>query len=256
MAIARRLGQNRRILIVDANLPAADRGCASLVEEGYDATFMRCDMTSAADIDQLRLQVDANGGMSALVIVAGLSPVYGDFDRIVSVNLQGPALVCQALQSNAKPGSAAILIASMAPHLTGLPDAEVEQVLSNPTAPELSANLRRALGPTNATPQMGYVWSKYGLLMLARSQAAAWGQRGARIVTLSPGMIATPMGDAEFARSEGKRQMFVLSPLSRQGSMLEIADAVEFLASNRASFISGTDLLVDGGLSATIRERQ
>ena len=99
---------------------------------------------------------------------------------------------------------------------------------------------------------MGYSFAKYGLLLYARRHAAAWGARGARIVSLSPGMIATPMGAREFAANAHKRKMFEASPLKREGTMLEVADAVEFLASDRASFISGTDLLIDGGLTGAL----
>jgi NAD(P)-dependent dehydrogenase (short-subunit alcohol dehydrogenase family) len=96
------------------------------------------------------------------------------------------------------------------------------------------------------------MYTKWGILAYARNQAAAWGARGARIVSLSPGLIATTMGALEFEKSPGKRALYEKSPLAREGTMLEIADAVEFLASERASFISGTDLLVDGGLSGTM----
>jgi NAD(P)-dependent dehydrogenase (short-subunit alcohol dehydrogenase family) len=82
-----------------------------------------------------------------------------------------------------------------------------------------------------------------------------WGDRGARIVSLSPGLIATTMGALEFANSPQKRQLYEQTPLQREGTMVEIADAVEFLTSDRASFISGTDLLVDGGIAAAIHNK-
>lgn len=124
-------------------------------------------------------------------------------------------------------------------------------MLAQPNAPDLAERLAAVLGD-DATSAMAYTHSKHGLLLYARRQAAAWGARGARIVTLSPGLIASPQGALEFAQSEGKRRMFAASPLQREGTMLEIADAVDFLASPRASFISGTDLLVDGGLAGTL----
>ena len=89
---------------------------------------------------------------------------------------------------------------------------------------------------------------------MCRRRAAAWGARGARIVSLSPGLIATPMGALEFAAQPAKRALLPLTPLQREGTMVEIADAVDFLVSDRASFITGTDLLVDGGIHAALRE--
>jgi NAD(P)-dependent dehydrogenase (short-subunit alcohol dehydrogenase family) len=184
--------------------------------------------------------------------VAGLSPSANDFHLIVRVNLLGAALVADALLPLAGQGSAAILIASMAAH--GLPpSAPVLDVLREPAAPDLAERLVDVIGPEQANPGMAYMYSKQGLLLYARRNAAAWGAKGARIVSLSPGMIATPMGAREFEASEHKRKMFEASPLAREGTMLEIADAVEFLASDRASFISGTDLLVDGGLTAALQ---
>jgi NAD(P)-dependent dehydrogenase (short-subunit alcohol dehydrogenase family) len=99
---------------------------------------------------------------------------------------------------------------------------------------------------------MAYTLSKYGLISYCRREAAAWGERGARIVSLSPGLIATPQGAREFERSVSKVRLYEQTPLRREGTMLEIADAIEFLASDKASFISGTDLLVDGGLYAAL----
>ena len=98
-----------------------------------------------------------------------------------------------------------------------------------------------------------YQLSKAALVRMCRDRAAAWGARGARIVSLSPGLIATPMGALEFAAQPEKRRLLPLTPLGREGTMVEIADAVEFLLSDRASFITGIDLLVDGGISTVLR---
>ena len=125
-------------------------------------------------------------------------------------------------------------------------------MLRDPAAPDLAERLAAVIGAEAATPQMAYVYSKWGILSYARKQAARWGEQGARIVSLSPGLIATSQGALEFEKSAGKRAMYDRTPLLREGTMLEIADAVEFLASARASFISGTDLLVDGGLAGTL----
>jgi NAD(P)-dependent dehydrogenase (short-subunit alcohol dehydrogenase family) len=175
----------------------------------------------------------------------------GDFHTIMGVNLRGVALVAEALLPLARQGAAAILISSLAAH-NFRPSDEAIAILREPAAPELAERLAGVLGPDRASSAMAYVYSKWGVMAYARRNAAIWGARGARIVSLSPGMIATTMGALEFEKSEHKRKMFERTPLAREGTMLEIADAVEFLASDRASFISGTDLLVDGGLAGTL----
>ena len=125
-------------------------------------------------------------------------------------------------------------------------------MLQDPAAPDLAERLAAVIGAQAATPQMAYVYSKWGILSYARKRSRDWGAKGARIVSLSPGLIATSQGALEFEKSPGKRAMYETTPLAREGTKLEIADAVEFLASERASFISGTDLLVDGGLAGAL----
>jgi NAD(P)-dependent dehydrogenase (short-subunit alcohol dehydrogenase family) len=254
-ALARRLAQRHRILIADIDEVKAAAAARLLREEGADAQSIGCDVTEPASVANLAERVSQNGGLGVLTHVAGLSPSAGDFDRIVRVNLTGPALVAAALLPQARQGSVAILIASLAAHnFNG--DPAVRCVLDDPASTDLADRLRDSLGAGNATPASAYVCSKYGLLAYARRHAADWGARGARIVSLSPGMIATPMGAKEFEHSEGKRQLFALTPLKREGTLHEIADAVEFLASDRASFITGTDLLVDGGLAGATSQDQ
>ncbi len=251
MAVARRLAQRHRVLLADIDGERAAAQVAAMRGEGCDAAAIACDVTNSAAVRAMASAVAEKGGLAVLAHVAGLSPSLGDFRTIMRVNLTGVALVAEALLPLARQGSAAILIASLAAHNFRPPD-EIVAILHQPSAPDLAERLAAALGPEGATPQMAYVHAKWGILAYARRNAAAWGQRGARIVSLSPGLIATTQGALEFEKSEGKRRMFELSPLKREGTMLEIADAVEFLASPRASFISGTDLLVDGGLAGVM----
>lgn len=251
LAAARRLSQRHRMLIADIDGAKAEAAAEALRNEGGDARGMACDITDPPAVAALAKVVADLGGIRVLAHVAGLSPSMADFATIIEVNLIGAVRVAEALLPLATRGAAAILISSLAGH-NCRPSAAVEALLRQPGDPELAAKLAAALGPEQATPQFGYPLSKHALMAYCRRSAAAWGQRGARIVSLSPGLIATPMGALEFEKSPGKRKLFERSPLKREGTMLEIADAIEFLASDRASFISGTDLLVDGGLAGTL----
>ena len=251
MAVARRLSQRHRMLIADIDSVRVETAASNLRSEGGDATPFKCDVTSPTAVAALSDKVKELGGFQALVHVAGLSPSASDFTTIVRVNLTGPALVAEALLPLASIGAAAILIASLAAH-GFTPSKEVEAALAEPTRPDLSARLVAVIGADQATPQRAYQLSKYGLVTYARRACGIWAERGARIVSVSPGLIATPMGAVEFEHSPRKHQMLARTPLQREGTMLEIADAVEFLASDRASFISGIDLLVDGGLAAVL----
>jgi NAD(P)-dependent dehydrogenase (short-subunit alcohol dehydrogenase family) len=253
MAIARRLAQQHRVLLADINAPHVEASVHAMRSEGCDASGIVCDVTDPLSVEALAAAVAKKGGLGALAHVAGLSPSLGDFRSILRVNLRGAALVAGALLPLARHGSAAVLIASLAAH-NFTPSNDIAEILSDPAADDLVERLETALGAGNATPQMAYTYSKWAVLSFVRRNASNWGARGARIVSLSPGLIATTQGALEFRNSEGKRRMFQLSPLEREGTMLEIADAVEFLVSSRASFISGTDLLVDGGLGAALAQ--
>jgi len=130
----------------------------------------------------------------------------------------------------------------------------LSRALARLLAPDFVARVSESVGG-GLTPALAYQLSKAALVRMCQQRARAWGARGARIVSLSPGLIATPMGALEFEAQPAKRQLFQLTPLGREGTMVEIADAVEFLISDRASFITGTDLLVDGGVAAAARQQ-
>lgn len=250
-ATARRLSQRHRVLVVDIDAERAERTADALRHEGGDATGVACDITDPTAVSSLVERVREHRGFRVLAHVAGLSPSAGDFRSILTVNLIGAVAVAAGLLPLAEPGAAGILISSLAAH-NFRPAADVEDLLRRPDAANLVDALIAALGEEQATPQMAYVLSKYALMAYCRRQAVAWGERSARIVSLSPGLIATPMGAREFANSPTKIRLYEKSPLKREGTMLEICDAIEFLASDKASFISGTDLLVDGGLAGAL----
>jgi NAD(P)-dependent dehydrogenase (short-subunit alcohol dehydrogenase family) len=250
MAVARRLSDRRRVLLVDIDAGRAEAGADDLRRGGGDARGVACDVADPASVAALARTVADQGGFQVLAHVAALAPATAGFDQIIRVNLTGAALVADALRPLAQVGTAAILVSSVAGHNVRLAAAADDLLLGSPTDPALVEKLTAVLTPEEVRPSYGYILSKYAVIAYCRRQATAWGERGARIVSLSPGLIATPMGAATYEKFPEKMRLFERTPLKREGTMLEIADAVEFLASDRASFISGTDLLVDGGLTA------
>jgi NAD(P)-dependent dehydrogenase (short-subunit alcohol dehydrogenase family) len=251
MAIARRLGNSFRVLLADRDAAHLDRQVARLRAEGHDARGAVCDVVDRDAVRALAAAAATAGPVRALVHVVGLSPSMADADTILRVNLVGPALVADAFVHLAETGTAAVFIASLAGH-TPVTPAEMA-ALDDPLAADFPAAVVAAVGAA-ITPARAYQLSKAALIRMCVRRAASWGERGARIVSLSPGLIATPMGALEFAAQPEKHRLLPLTPLGREGTMVEIADAVEFLVSNRASFITGTDLLVDGGIAAALRD--
>jgi NAD(P)-dependent dehydrogenase (short-subunit alcohol dehydrogenase family) len=248
VAVARRLGQRYRLLLTDINAERLESAAKTLRDEGSHVAMAVCDITDAVSVLQLAQTAAQQGPLRVLAHVAGLSPSMADWRTIMRVNLLGARLMADAMLPLAQAGTAAIFIGSLAAHLM-TPSAQVLEALANPLAADFLDRLRAAHGDELPTT-MSYVYSKNELVRMCKREAAAWGRRRARIVSLSPGLIATPMGELEFKNQPAKFDMLEKTPLQRQGGMLEIADAVEFLASDRASFISGIDLLVDGGLHA------
>jgi NAD(P)-dependent dehydrogenase (short-subunit alcohol dehydrogenase family) len=249
IAVARRLGQHYRVLLADINAEHVERTAATLCDEGHDAISAVCDVTSALSVAALRDLALKHGPLRVLANVVGLAPVSGDWRAIMRVNLVGATQVADAMLSLAGQGTAAIFIGSNAGYMH-LPDGDITALMDEPLAPDFMARLENRLGDT-ASPLLAYCHSKFALIRMCRHRAFAWGRRGARILTLSPGMIATPMGRLAWRDVPAiKYDLLAKTPLGREATIIEIADGVEFLASDRASFISGIDLLIDGGLTA------
>jgi len=211
---------------------------------------LACDLTDPSAIQQLATRVEELGGLRALVHAAGLSGSMASAERVLEVNLQASARLVDALEPQLLPGAAAALIASQAGHFTKRAiDAETEALLSDPLHDDLFKRLSKKLGPAATDANGAYGLSKRGVHLLAISRAPAWGARGARIVSISPGIIETTMGHAEFdANSRMVQPLIDCTPVgARMGRAEEIAAVAAFVCSDRASFMTGVDLLVDGG---------
>lgn len=250
-AVARRLGLSHRLLVADRDAVHVERQCAALRGDGYDAEAVICDVTQQADIARLAAAAAARPAIRTLANVVGLSPAAQDFSAIMAVNLIGASVVAEAFVNVLAPGGAAVFISSSAAHMLPLPKSLLP-LLDDPLRSDFLSALAAALG-ANADANHAYSYSKAGLNRMCRRHAADWGRRGLRIVSLSPGLIATPQGAESYKHSPGKLRLFEAVPLGRECSMLEIAGVVAFLASDQASYITGTDILVDGGLISAVQ---
>lgn len=202
-------------------------------------TEVLCDVTDPDSVASLAESVDR---LDALVLTAGLSPTMGAARDVMAVNLVGAARVLQSFESRAKEGSVAVVVASMAAHLGGSMDAETLARLDDPFDPTLL--------DLTEDPAHAYVLSKVGVRRLVRRSAQAWGRVGARVVSVSPGVVDTPMGRAEMASGNGTSEAAAAGALGRAARPEEIASVIAFLCSERASFVTGCDWLVDGGACA------
>lgn len=247
LVIARRLGKDARLLLVDRDEATLAAACEALRGEGLAADTVACDITDTAQVAGLAQQVRNLQPLQTIAHVVGLSPSVGDVHAILKVDIVGAALVERAFLEVAPAGSAAVFISSLAAH-GAKPDEAQAKVLEDPLHPDFIARLEAAT--PDLDPGSAYSLAKWGMNKMCRMRSRAWGQRGARIVSLSPGLIASPMGAKEYEANPVKYKMLEAIPLGREGTMEEIAEAVAFLGSPAASFVSGVDLLVDGGLSS------
>ena len=255
MSTARRLGQSHRVVLASQSAKKNAEREAALREDGIDAVAVQCDVTDPASVAELREFVARRGPLRTLAHVAGLSPSAGDWRELFGVNLIGTALMERACLELATQGTAAVFVSSSAGHLAVPPGPEILAVLDDPLTPGFFGRLDRLIMSEEQTPLQAYRLSKHALNRMCRRRAPAWGAKGARIVSMSPGPIATPMGarELEGPSRDVKLNLMRQLPIAREGTMVETADAIEFLASDKASYITGIDLLVDGGLVAATR---
>jgi NAD(P)-dependent dehydrogenase (short-subunit alcohol dehydrogenase family) len=188
--------------------------------------------------------------LRTLVHAAGLSPSMAPGRRILEVNLVGTALVERAFLPLAIKRTVGIFIASQAGHVPPFGDSR-DALLDNPLQP----GFLDALASEAAQGADAYSISKRGVIRYCARRTMDWAARSARIMTISPGMIRTPMTEFEFPRQPLMKAMLDLTPMKRWGSAEDIAALVDYIASDEASFLTGTDILIDGGVTPLFAAR-
>lgn len=234
--VERLRGAVDHLVVVDIREPRID-----------GATPVACDVSDQAAVEALVDRVRGLGPFRSLAHAAGLSPTMADPRRIVEVNLLGTVRLLDAFEPLVTAGSAAVCFASSAGYIPlELLGPELSDLIKDPRR---DGFLERAAGLLSDSG-LAYAWSKKGVQLQSARAAVSWGRRGGRVVSLSPGLIDTPMGRQEFDRQPIMTQMLDNTPLGRLGTPEEVAAVVGFLLSDDASFVSGIDVLVDGALGA------
>ncbi|MFJ9156269.1 SDR family oxidoreductase [Streptomyces griseoviridis] len=254
LAVARRLGAGRTVLLADIGQDALRAAEQTLGDECLTVVTQVVDVTSAVSVQHLALTARAAGEVDQVVHTAGLSPVQAPARAILEVDLLGVALVLDAFAPVVAAGGAGVVIASMAGHLAPAFTPEQEHALAHTPADQL-LQLPFLSPDIVTTPAAAYGIAKRANHVRVAAAGSAWGERGARLNSISPGVISTPMGQQELAGESGRvmRAMVDASATGRLGTPGDIAAAAAFLLGPDASFITGTDLLVDGGVVAAVR---
>ena len=251
MAIARRMGYGKKIVIGDKKKKNAEAIAKIMNEAGFDAVIMEMDLSSRESIKALIAEAQTYGDIKMLVNAAGVSPSQAPTEAILKVDLYGTAVLLEEVGKVIAEGGVGVTISSQSGHrMPALTPEEDEQLATTPTKELLSLDL---LQPRNIRDTLhAYQLAKRCNVKRVMAEAAKWGQRGARVNSISPGIIVTPLALDEFNGPRGAfyKNMFAKCPAGRPGTADEVANVAELLMSDKGAFITGADFLADGGATA------
>lgn len=217
----------------------------------YGAIAVSADVTKDTDVAALAARCE--DGLDALVHTAGVSMSMTSFERVLDINLGGTARILANIGPLMRSGGAGVCLASIAGHLAGPIDATLDSILADPCAPDFIKRVRDIVPAEQCIPGMAYALSKYGVMRATQRTAVAWGARGVRLTSISPGLIDTPMGSLERESTPSADVAAALAPIPRVGKPEEVANVIAFLVSDQASYITACDILVDGGWVGAIQ---
>jgi len=254
LAIARRQGFGRTVLLADHNDTVLKSGLQQLRDAGYVAEAQAVDVTSRASVRTLTEAAADLGKVTQVVNTAGLSPNMAPISKVLEVDLYGAAVVFDEFERVIAPGGSGLIISSMAGHMMpALPSEQDHALAFTPTDELLDLPFLKADAVPNTL--VAYMLAKRANHLRVQASAISWGEKGARVNSISPGIIVTPLALHELNSEIGDvyRAMVNASPSKRVAPPDEIAVAASFLLGPDAGFITGSDLLIDGGVIAAMR---
>ena len=252
MAIARRVGFNKKIVVGDKSIENAKTIAKIMNDAGYDVTAFEMDLSSRQSILNLIKKAQEFGEIAMLINAAGVSPSQAPIKTILKVDLYGTAVLLEEVGKVIKEGGVGVTISSQSGHrMPQLSQKEDEQLACTPTEELLKLEI---LQPANIKDTLhAYQMAKRCNEKRVMSESVKWGAKGARINSISPGIIVTPLAIDEFngPRGDFYKNMFAKCPAGRPGTADEVANVAELIMGDKGAFITGTDFLIDGGATAS-----
>ena len=250
-AIARRVSAGKHVVLGDVRDDNADAAARILSDAGFDVSTAAVDVSSRASVRSLVEKATGIGEIAGVIHAAGVSPSQTSPETILKVDLYDTALVLEEFGNVIARGGASVVIASQSGHR--LPPLSVEQNKAPATTP-VEALLQLPMLQPNQVKDALYAYqiSKRGNSLRVMAEAVRWGTRGARINTISPGIIITPLANDELRgpRGAGYRRMIEISAAGRAGTPDEVGTVGALLMGPDGAFITGSDVLMDGGVTA------
>lgn len=251
MAITRRIGFEKKIIIGDKNIENAKNISEILVNAGFDVEYYECDISSRESIKNLIKEAEKFGEITKFINAAGVSPSQAPIETILKVDLYGTAVLLEEIGKVIKEGGTGVTISSQSGHRMKQLGAKIDEQLATTPTEEL-LNLE-VLQPENIVDTLhAYQLAKRCNEKRVMYEACRWGEKNARINSISPGIIVTPLAIDEFngPRGDFYKNMFANCPSRRPGTADEVANVAELLMNEQGSFITGSDFLIDGGATA------
>lgn len=252
MAIVRRIAYGNKIFVADWKIENAEAIAETLLEAGFDAVPFKVDISDRESVLELIKAAQREGEISMFVNAAGLSPSQSTKEHILQVDLYGTALLLEEFGKVIKKGGSGVTISSQSGYRMPALTAEEDRLLAT-TPAEALLNLEMLQPDKIKDTLHAYQISKRCNGKRVMAEAVKWGERGARINCISPGIIVTPLALDEFngPRGDFYKNMFAKSPAGRPGIADEVANVAELLMSEKGAFITGSDFLIDGGATAS-----
>jgi NAD(P)-dependent dehydrogenase (short-subunit alcohol dehydrogenase family) len=252
MAIARRTGFGKKIIVGDKSKTNAEIAAKIMNEAGFDVVPVEMDLSSRESIRSMITEGEKYGDITDMVIAAGVSPSQAPVETILKVDLYGSAVMMEEVGKVIAEGGSGIMISSQSGfRMPALTAEEDEQLATTPTEELLELDI---LQPENIRDTLhAYQLAKRCNEKRVMAQAVEWGKRGARLNDIAPGIIVTPLAIDEFngPRGDFYKNMFANCQAGRPGTADEVANVAELLMSDRAAFITGSTILIDGGATAS-----
>jgi NAD(P)-dependent dehydrogenase (short-subunit alcohol dehydrogenase family) len=251
-AIARRVGAGKCLLLADLRQENADAAAKTLSEAGFEVTTTTVDVSARGSVEALVAKASSLGDVCGLIHAAGVSPSQASPETILKVDLYGAALVLEEFGKVIAEGGAGVVIASQSGHR--LPPLSTEQNRALAVTPVEELLKLPMLQPGEVKDSLhAYQLSKRGNSLRVMSEAVRWGKRGARVNTISPGIIMTPLAKDELTgpRGAGYRRMIDGCPVKRAGTPDEVGTVAALLMGAEGAFITGSDFLMDGGVTSS-----